>query len=128
MGEMQSLNRRQFLVTTSVVSGGMLLGLSFDAGAGTSPANAEFTPWISIAPDSAVTVRVASPEIGNGVMTQAAMNVAEELGCAWKDVRAEFAPPERNYAEKGVYTKAGGGLAYFSGRSTTPERLKLALQ
>jgi isoquinoline 1-oxidoreductase beta subunit len=89
---------------------------------------AEFTPWISIKPDNTVLVRVATPEIGNGVMTQAAMTVAEELHCDWSKVQTEFAPPARNYREGGVYSKAGGGLAYFAGRSTSDARMNLALQ
>lgn len=137
MGNIEALDRRRFLVSTAVVGGGLSLGLTFtaneanaslDAPWGRAPSAPEFTPWLSIAPDDTITVRVATPEIGNGVMTQAAMTIAEELGCDWTKVRCEFAPPARNLAEGGVYAKAGGGLAYFSGRSTSEERLKLGLQ
>jgi len=137
MGKMQTLDRRQFLITTAVVGGGFAIGLTAapdDASAarvepwGTANTGAEFTPWVSIAPDNTVTVRVATPEIGNGVMTQAAMTIAEELQCDWSKVKVEFAPPARNYKEGGVYAKAGAGLAYFSGRSTATERMNLGLQ
>jgi len=33
-----------------------------------------------------VTVRVATPEIGNGAMTQTPMLVAEELACDWNKI------------------------------------------
>ncbi|MET0660751.1 MAG: molybdopterin cofactor-binding domain-containing protein, partial [Steroidobacteraceae bacterium] len=88
----------------------------------------EFSPWVTIAPDDTVTVRVATPEIGNGVLTQGALTVAEELECDWSKVRAEFAPPNRNFREHGVYTTAVGPMAYFSGRSTGAERTQQLLQ
>ena len=125
------LDRRQFLVTTGVVAGGMALALS-PADAATSPAlpppwapdaaqGYEFTPWIEIAADSTVTVRVPNPESGNGTMTQIAMNVAEELGCAWEDIRVEIASIHRNYAENHVYTK--GSLPFFGGHGTDKVRM-----
>jgi isoquinoline 1-oxidoreductase beta subunit len=89
---------------------------------------AEFTPWISIASDGIITVRVATPEIGNGVMTQGPMLVAEELACDWSKVRAEYAPTSRDYRENGVYALGNAPTGYFSGRSTSPERMKLLLQ
>ena len=87
-----SIDRRGFLITTAVVGGGMALGLSAQAavlGGQTVPwgpdaaSGAEFSPWIEIAADDTVTVRVPTPECGNGAMSQAAMNVAEELHCDW---------------------------------------------
>ena len=66
----------------------------------------EFTPWIEIAADSTVTMRVPNPESGNGTMTQIAMNVAEELHCAWSDIRVDNASVHRDYVENHVYTKA----------------------
>lgn len=139
MGNLQSINRRNFLITAAAVGGGMTIGMvvaGSDAAVPTSQAGpwgqpnagTEFTPWVSIKPDNTVLVRVATPEIGNGVMTQAAMTIAEELQCDWSKIQVEFAPPLRNFKEGGVYSKAGGGLAYFAGRSTSDARMKLALQ
>jgi len=54
---------------------------------------AEFTPWISIGADDIVTVRVATPEIGNGAMTQTPMLVAEELACDW-NIEVYFRGPQ----------------------------------
>jgi len=138
MGSMFEINRRHFLITTAAIGGGLAIGtIAADASVpldaqqgpwGGANTGAEFTPWLSINPDDTVVVRCATPDIGNGVMTQAAMTIAEELQCDWSKVSVEFAPPLRNYMEAGVYSQAGGRLAYFSGRSTTNERLKLALQ
>jgi len=133
-----SLSRRAFVVSVIAVGGGMALSVSqahaaadlkAPWGVPTPKSDAEFTPWLIIAPDDTVTVRVPTPEIGNGVMTQHCMTVAEELACAWPTIRAEFAPTNRNFTDKDVYTKtAGGRLAYFSGRSTGPERMRTLLQ
>src|SRR4051794_26404439 len=86
-----SVSRRQFLVTTSLVAGGMAVGVSFSPPADAATARAapwpqpmgkdvvELNAFVTIAPDDTVVVRVTMPEMGNGAMTQACMNVAEEL-------------------------------------------------
>src|SRR3546814_20850718 len=57
-----------------------------------------------IGTDDTVTIRVPTPEIGNGAMTQVAMNVAEELQCDWSRVRVESGSILRNQIENGVYS------------------------
>ena len=89
---------------------------------------AEFDPWVVIAADDTVTIRVATPEIGNGAMTQTPMLVAEELACDWSKIRAEFAPPNRDYREGGIYSPGDAPTGYFSGRSTSSDRMQLMLQ
>ncbi len=137
MGSMSDLSRRQFIVSAAVVGGGMALGVAPAEAAflGAEPwaasdtlSPSEFNAWISIAPDDIVTVRVATPEIGNGCMTQTPMTVTEELACDWSKVRAEYAPPSRDYRENGVYSPGDNPGNYFSGRSTSDERMKLMLQ
>lgn len=140
MGTMPDISRRKLLVTAGAFGGGMALGIvaaeQADAafltplpwGDADTAAGAELSPWIAIGPDNIVTVRVATPEIGNGVMTQAPMLVAEELACDWKLIRAEYAPTSRDYREDGVYRMGDGPIGYFSGRSTSSERMKLLLQ
>ncbi|WP_182911823.1 xanthine dehydrogenase family protein molybdopterin-binding subunit [Sphingomonas cavernae] len=129
-----SMDRRSFLVSATVFAGGMALGAARAAGqpgrsgpwGADAPAGIELSPWIEIAPDDVVTVRVPTPEIGNGAMTQVAMNVTEELGCDWSKVRAEFASIHRDFVEGGSYTS--GFLPFFSGHGTDPVRMKQALQ
>jgi isoquinoline 1-oxidoreductase subunit beta len=131
-----TLGRRQFLVTTSVAAGGMVLALSpVDAATQAMPAGPwgpdaakgnEFTPWIEIAADSTITLRVPNPESGNGTMTQMAMNIAEELHCAWSDIRVENASVHRDYVENHVYTKAS--LPFFSGHGTDKVRMAHCLR
>ncbi len=135
-----TLDRRKFLVSSAMVGGGMALAVvpaRAGAAEGAAPANhvpwavegaggAELHPWISISPDDTVTIRVPNPEVGNGASTQVAMNVCEELQCAWSKVKLEFASVRRDYLEKGVYTV--GHQPMFSGHGTDPERMALALQ
>jgi isoquinoline 1-oxidoreductase subunit beta len=82
--------------------------------------------WIEIATDDTVTIRVPSPEIGNGAMTQVAMNVTEELACDWSRVKVEFCSIQRDYLEKGVYNS--GFLPFFGGHGTDKVRMAHALQ
>jgi isoquinoline 1-oxidoreductase subunit beta len=136
-----SINRRKFLIAASATGGGMVLALvgckmskDIDGTGMTSvvpwgPDAAqgnEFTPWLEISADSTVTLRVPNQEIGNGTMTQMAMNVAEELGCAWSDIRAVLASIRRDYVEDHVYTKAF--LPFFGGHATNKERMAFTMQ
>src|SRR5262249_4067729 len=91
-------SRRQFIVSTHVVAGRIALGCSaVRAGEAATTASVPWgidTPhgielssgWIEIAPDDTVTFRVPTPEIGNGTITQVAMNMTEELNCDWSKV------------------------------------------
>src|SRR5207302_11120455 len=90
------LDRREFIVATAVVSGG--LGLSLIApseaaqAAGFARVNrmpwlapaeggVEVSPWIVIAPDDRVLIRVNQSDLGQGVLTSNPMMICEELGC-----------------------------------------------
>ncbi len=91
----QSINthRRDFLVKSAAVTGGLVLGIrmplsSQAAHHGHAP---EVTHWLTIQPDDTVVVRVARSELGQGTMTGLAQLVAEELECDWNKVRAEYA-------------------------------------
>ena len=58
------MKRREFLVATSVIGGGMALSIlpgttRAAPGAGTA---SELTPWLTISPDGIVTVRAPGPE------------------------------------------------------------------
>lgn len=135
MGEVIDPGRRRFVVTTAVAGGGLALGFSSSSmGAEAMAANqasatgSEFSPWLVIAPDGTVTVRVTTPECGNGAMTQMAMTVSEELACDWSKVRTEYASTHRDAVENGVYSRGVSEMTFFSGRSTTSEWMKLMLQ
>ena len=101
-----ALTRRKFIITTSVVAGGMVLGFHFPSKA--KAAGVESQPWMSttdgeevnawlvIGPDNSVTIRVGQSEMGEGIFTSLPMIVAEELECDWSKVRAEYADANRH--------------------------------
>lgn len=85
-------SRRQFIVSSAALGGGMMIGVNFpflaQAAEGTV---AEVTHWIVIQPDETVVIRIARSELGQGSFTGLAMLVAEELECDWGKVRSEYA-------------------------------------
>jgi isoquinoline 1-oxidoreductase beta subunit len=131
-----TLDRRAFLVSTAVIGGGMALAIGKRADAAGTPltgawaadsaSGAEFSPWIEIAPDDVVTIRTGMPEIGNGAMTQIAMNVAEELNCDWTKMRVVTGSIQRNNAESNVY--GIGFQPFFGGHGTGQPRLGHTMQ
>jgi isoquinoline 1-oxidoreductase beta subunit len=129
-------DRRQFIVSVSLAAGGFALGIVSVKAAPNVTASgpwssdamdgSELSPWIEIGKDDTVTMRVPTPEVGNGAMTQVAMNVAEELECDWSRVRIEFCSIQRDYLDKGVYNS--GFLPFFAGHGTDKVRMARALQ
>ncbi len=86
------VDRRQFLTTTAVVGGGLVLGFWLPrpaaaaavAGVGAEPwyrepMVPEINAWLTIGSDDVVTVRIAQVDLGTGTLTTNAMIVAEEL-------------------------------------------------
>jgi isoquinoline 1-oxidoreductase beta subunit len=139
MSGIATIDRRQFVVAALALSGAMVIGTRTLRAIAAQPqpipwdkddpaGSSEFTPWLTIAADDTVIVRVTTPDIGNGVLTQAAAFVMEELGTSWDKIKPEYASVNRDYQEGGVYSKVGGILGYFSGRSTGPDRMKTYMQ
>lgn len=125
-----TISRRKFLISTAAVAGGFSLKLMPLAASADTIASAttakELSPWLTILPDDTVIVTVPTPEIGNGASTQQAANIAEELECAWKHVKVEFASFSREYQQPGSY--AVGLQPFFGGHSTDHERMPHTLQ
>ena len=68
-----------------------------------TPASAGGTPvgiWVVIKPDDTTVIRIARSEMGQGTLTGLAQLVADELEADWSKVRAEYVPPEANFASK----------------------------
>jgi isoquinoline 1-oxidoreductase subunit beta len=108
------LDRRSFVVGVSAAGGALTLG--FAAANGTESADnpahsAEVNCWVMIAPDDAVTIRVARSEMGQGAMTALAMLVAEELECDWAKVRTEFVSPRQNLMREGLWGDLSTGAS-----------------
>lgn len=134
--EQANLDRRRFIISASVVAGGFALGIRPADGTASTAASGPWGPdsvkgnelsaWIEITPDSTTIIRVPTPEIGNGAMTQVAMNITEELACDWSRVKVEFCSISRNHMENAVYST--GFLSFFGGHSTDKGRMSRTLQ
>jgi isoquinoline 1-oxidoreductase beta subunit len=144
------IDRREFIVATAIVSGG--LGLSLVAPAeGTEVAvpgrvnarpwlppaegGVEINPWIVIAPDDRVLIRVNQSDLGQGVLTSNPMMICEELACDWSKVQSVYAEPNRHISQHNLYdhlhTEASssvrlGRALYQQAGASARERLKAA--
>jgi len=108
-GGPQGVSRRQFLVVTAAIGGGILMQVACkprgqstaavgDAGEG--PGNP--TLFVSIAPDDTISVTIPKSEMGQGVRTTLAALVAEELDADWSKVRAEAASFDPRLGSQGT--------------------------
>lgn len=111
-------SRRQFLVVSLSAAGGLAIGLSLPHRANAASISSEpwdqasgneVNAWILIEPDDTVVIRVAQSEMGEGIFTALPMIVAEELGCDWSKVRAEYASASRNLRENAYGRMLTGG-------------------
>jgi isoquinoline 1-oxidoreductase subunit beta len=114
MSSSGEMHRRSFLVGVSVAGGGLALGFAIPGGTDLEhPATraAEINCWVAIAPDDAVTIRIARAEMGQGSMTGLAMLVAEELECDWRKVRTKFVSPVDNLRRGRVWGDLSTGAS-----------------
>jgi len=90
-----TFSRRSFLKTSTLASGGMLIGFNLfnSCKEGVKPPidlsllnYNDFNAFIKISDEGKVTIFSPNPEIGQGVKTSMPMLIAEELDVAWKDV------------------------------------------
>ncbi len=112
------MNRRQFVVSTAAVGGGMALGVRA-AGAQTAATGAdiEINAWVLIAADGTVSVRVGKTEIGNGAVSTLPMMVCEELGCDWNKIKVLAAEPNWDMKNNNVFAGKIGARNFNSNRS-----------
>ncbi|MEO7760778.1 MAG: xanthine dehydrogenase family protein molybdopterin-binding subunit [Casimicrobiaceae bacterium] len=117
--ELKRPSRRQFLRTSTALTGGLIIGFHLPGAnrialaqdkpmlpaapsaaatpapaAAPAPAKPVYPPnaFIRIAPDNSVTIIVGKLEFGQGVLTSLPMLIAEELECDWTNVKSEHAP------------------------------------
>jgi isoquinoline 1-oxidoreductase beta subunit len=106
-----NLSRRNFLVTSAAVGGGLLLSLSLPFGQSEAADPETFTPnaFIRIDSDGQVVMTMPYVEMGQGTYTSIPMLIAEELEVDLKQVKLEHAPPnEKVYANPLLGVQATG--------------------
>src|SRR5438309_2085726 len=109
-------SRRDFLKTTAVVSGGLVIAFVIP-GAGrfvlAQPTPAPTLPppnaFLRIGSDDTVTVLLSHSEMGQGIWTTLPMLIAEELDADWSTIKVEHAPAAPVYAHTVFHFQATGG-------------------
>ena len=105
-----TISRRRFILGTTVVGGGLLIGYASTRPSKHSIANREagnqpfLTTWLRISPDNTVTVIVPHSEMGQGILTSLPMMAADEMDADWDKVHVEQAPATDLFAN-GVLVK-----------------------
>ena len=114
-GNATNLSRRQFIIGSAAVSGGLALGFHLPFGIesaaakGAADAGSEVNAWVVVKPDDTCVIRIARSEMGQGTLTGLAQLVAEELECDWKKVTTEFITPGQNLARKRIWGEMSTG-------------------
>jgi isoquinoline 1-oxidoreductase subunit beta len=120
MSEETKMSRRQFIKTSTLASGGLLLAchLPFGTRAALAAGTDVFAPnaFLRISADESITIIVNKSEMGQGIYTSLPMLVAEELCCDWQRVTFQAAPvaPEYNHAQFGPIMVTGGSSSVRS--------------
>ena len=108
-------SRRQFIVGSSAIATGLVIGFDFALmtqahaamGTGTTAMTPLSTPeigvWVVVKPNDDVVVRIVRSEMGQGTITGLAQLVAEELECDWKKVTYEYPSPGENLKRNKVW-------------------------
>jgi isoquinoline 1-oxidoreductase beta subunit len=98
MSQLKNPARRQFLKTSAVASGGLIIGFTLPEALAAAPVTTSMpNAWIKIGSDNKVTILSARSEMGQGVYTAMPMLVAEELEVDLKRIKVEIAPAGEVY-------------------------------
>jgi isoquinoline 1-oxidoreductase beta subunit len=120
MSAQSNMSRRQFIKTSALAGGGLLLAchLPFGNRDAAAAVGAVFAPnaFLRVGADESVTIIVNKSEMGQGVYTSLPMLVAEELCCDWKRVGFQASPvaPEYNHSQFGPIMVTGGSTSVRS--------------
>src|SRR4051812_49997778 len=104
-------NRRGFLQTSAVASGGLMLGVDVGGLGQALAAGTVYTPnaWVHIADDNTITLLSARSEMGQGVYTSMPMLIAEELHVDLRSIKVAIAPPGAVYVNALLGAQITGG-------------------
>jgi len=126
--EIAAVSRRAFLQTSTITTGGLMLGIALPGLVTEAQAAGTLhTPnaWVHIADDNTITLLSARSEMGQGVYTSMPMLIAEELNVDIRKIKVAIAPPNVK-----LYGNALLGGPQLTGGSTSVrdgwEKLRIA--
>ena len=104
-------SRRNFLVASAAVGGGLMLSLTLPFGRSEAATSGSFAPnaFIRIDREGEIVLTMPYVEMGQGTYTSIPMLIAEELEVSLKQVRLKHAPPNQKlYANPMLGVQATG--------------------
>lgn len=104
--------RRDFIKTTSALTGGLMMGFTLPGSkTDAQAAGTVYTPnaWVHIADDNTITILSARSEMGQGVYTSLPMLIAEELNVNLSQIKVAAAPPAAVYVNALLGAQLTGG-------------------
>src|SRR5438132_8478318 len=120
---MPAISRRQVMTGAAGLTFALALGRFEPAAAAVPAAETQgkaLSPWVSIAPDGAISIMSPATEMGQGSMTSLPLILAEELDADWGKVRVVPAPAmEKIYGNPGF-----GGMMYTDGSNAVTAYFK----
>jgi len=93
-----NMSRRTFMGASAGLSVAITLGVGVHSKDATAQGKRSFNAYVSIAPDGTITIQAPAPEMGQGIMTNLPLIVAEELDADWSRVVVEQSPVAAVYA------------------------------
>lgn len=110
-----SLSRRSFLVSSAVLTSGLVVGCSsgmdvrnlrFDQ---SNTIDIDYYSWIQILPSGETILTIPSVEMGQAVSTSMAQIIAEELDADWQQIRVRMAPYHSDFNNPDFSIQMTGG-------------------
>jgi isoquinoline 1-oxidoreductase beta subunit len=117
MSAIHNASRRDFLKTSALAGGGLVIGFTLPGASRLVRAAGEFSPnaYIRISTDNQITVICGLSEMGQGVHTAIPMLVAEELDADWSKVKVQQAPAGAAFNNPIFGMQATGGSTSVRG-------------
>ncbi|HEY5611230.1 MAG TPA: molybdopterin cofactor-binding domain-containing protein, partial [Thermoanaerobaculia bacterium] len=116
MMTISNVSRRDFLKTSAITTGGLVIAFVIPGArrvALAQPAPVMPLPppnaFLRIGSDDTVTILIAHSEMGQGIWTTLAMLIAEELDADWSKIKVEHAPAAPVYAHTVFQMQMTGG-------------------
>ena len=115
------MNRRQFVVATAAVGGGLATGLRLPIAAWAQVVGAEINNWVIISPDNTILMKIGHQEMGQGIGNAMAQLLGEEMDVDWNKIKTEHVNIREHFERNKVY----GSLSTAASRSITTDHLVL---